>query len=413
MLSPYRWTFKMHTPPKHPWVFKQDLTDVVRGTPPGSVVDLYNPKGKFLCKGFGNLNSQIAFRKISEDPKLVIDREWLIENMLTAWKAREAVKYTQHSFRWIFSEADDLPGLIVDYFKAKDDTAVISFQVLTAGMEQLLGDPKMTFTKVLSALTLNPENHLLLIKNKSSVREKEGLMPGQNEAITLGSKIIDSKKFRFLITGQVELACNLYDGQKTGFFLDQSMNLQQTLRLLTETSETVKILDLFCYVGQWGTYLGRKLQEQNKKVETCFVDASENALTWAKQNGEYYELSPRTVKADIIQKPQLIPDELFDIVICDPPALIKNKKDFFPGRKGYLKANREAMKRTQKGGLLLSCSCSQPLTSQDLKGVLNEAAKNENRTLTFLGESVQGPDHPVHPHFPQGHYLKMHLVRVD
>ncbi|MBI4924706.1 MAG: methyltransferase, partial [Bdellovibrio sp.] len=201
---------------------------------------------------------------------------------------------------------------------------------------------------------------------------------------------------------------DLMTGQKTGFFLDQSFNVQLVLQILKKSAlmqlSEVKILDLFSYAGQWGTALGSIFPSQN--VTICAADASELALNFAKENLNIYNLANTIIKCDLLKDFASLEQAAFDVVICDPPALIKSRKHIFTGQKGYLKLNTDALKCVKPGGFFMTCSCSRLLSENDFFEILNHASIKAKRSIQWIGRGVQSPDHPILASFPEGQYLK-------
>jgi 23S rRNA (cytosine1962-C5)-methyltransferase len=167
----------------------------------------------------------------------------------------------------------------------------------------------------------------------------------------------------------------------------------------------VRILDLFCYVGQWGAQLARYLSQQGLEVHLTSVDASQKALDFCAKNAGPYCREMTPLKMDIVERCGDLPTQHFDIVICDPPALIKAKKDFDAGKSAYTKVNAASLRALKPGGLFVSCSCSQHLGDQDLVDVLTVASLKANKHMSWLGKGYQAADHPMLLEFPQGTYL--------
>ncbi len=413
MNTPYQWTIQNGAYQKFqkgsPWLYLSDLADYPKGTPPGAVVELLDNRGQFLAYGHGNLMSQISFKKLSQFKSEQIDKNWLVAKMISAYHYRSSLNLTQQSFRWIFAEADGLPGLVVDYFLSPDSIALISFQVSSAGMEQLIGSGEEIFKQVLKNLKLDESKHILIRKNNSSSRIEEGLLVEEAQIIFSCVEVNKIQNFPFLIKDKIVLRADLLSGQKTGFFLDQSWNLALAKNFLT--GKEVKVLDLFTYIGQWGIFLGHNLKQLGTNPTIDFVDSSQSALEFCGQNAG--ELNHEIHKVDIIHKAEMIPNGPYDIIVCDPPALIKKKKDFQAGRRAYEKSNRESLKRIKDNGLFITCSCSHHLSEEDLMAVVSEAAQLERKKIILLAKGQQGHDHPVVIGFHQGFYLKALFFKVQ
>jgi 23S rRNA (cytosine1962-C5)-methyltransferase len=399
----------------HPWVFSNEIVSPIKKVQPGQLVQLINTKGRPLAIGYGNPHSLIAFRCLDRDLQ-TIDDDWIIKKLISAARFREQIQVGKYSHRMVFSEADNLPGLVIDCFKTPNGQQVFVIEILTAGMEALIPDPVKTLTRFLIQCDKEGLNYFpplrttFVVKRDSSFRKLENIEIKPTEifgelkeeelsdiAITIASAS-NSRDY-------IQLSTNLSGGQKTGFFLDQRSNIQLLVNNLPRFEQRpVRALDLFCYVGQWSKQLSHHFQLNDIPFEVHAVDASQNALTFAEKNlgaGSHAQLQ----KMDIVEKAMELPVNHYDIVVCDPPALIKSKKDFDAGRHAYVKVNAAAMRSLKPGGIIISCSCSQHLNDQDLMDVLSRAAIKAKKDIKWIARGLQGPDHPMMLEFPQGTYL--------
>ena len=211
---------------------------------------------------------------------------------------------------------------------------------------------------------------------------------------------------------EVHVFVDLAQGQKTGFFMDQSMNIHTFKSFIANTkfNQTVRIIDLCCYVGQWATYLSQQLTSQGYKVEVLLVDGSQDALDFATRN--VLSNSPselvkvETLKGDVLKVLDTLAPDSFDIVICDPPAFIKNRKDIHAGEHAYLKLNESSMKLLKPKGFIASCSCSALLEEESMIAMLSKASRRANKSIQWIAKGSQAVDHPVLSEFPEGRYLK-------
>jgi 23S rRNA (cytosine1962-C5)-methyltransferase len=209
-------------------------------------------------------------------------------------------------------------------------------------------------------------------------------------------------------------------GQKTGFFLDQRSNIELAARsargLILDAKNkgrSVKILDLFCYVGQWGAQLAHLARAEGVKAEVTIVDASMKALELAKANVERHGGIATIEKRDVLEDIKTFENGGFDIVICDPPAFVKKKKDLPTGTQAYFKLNREALRKTMPGGLFVSCSCSGLFGEAEFREMLSRVAVANDRRVRWVARGSHSADHPQRPEFPQGTYLKSWMGIVD
>jgi 23S rRNA (cytosine1962-C5)-methyltransferase len=206
---------------------------------------------------------------------------------------------------------------------------------------------------------------------------------------------------------------NLWTGQKTGFFLDQSFNIDVVYEHILRTKKPkIKLLDICSYVGQWSAKLSKGLQSKGVEIECTAIDSSANALAFTKENVEAQGGKLNSIRCDVFKADWTVEEKSFDVVICDPPALIKNRKDLEVGKHGYMKLNTLALQKCAKDAIFVSCSCSGVLSRDDFKEVLQKAVKRSGRRVLWVGEGRQSPDHPVRDWFPEGEYLKCFLGRV-
>jgi 23S rRNA (cytosine1962-C5)-methyltransferase len=210
----------------------------------------------------------------------------------------------------------------------------------------------------------------------------------------------------------VALDVNLEEGQKTGFYLDQSANTQLLVQLLKRSrQEALRVLDLCSYVGQWSVQIAAAFEAG--KVDVTLVDASAAALELAVKNVERYGAKAKGIKADVIGGLGAFEPNSFDVVIADPPALIKGRKALGPGKHAYLQLNTDALKLVKPGGWIASCSCSNLLEEGEFVQTLGKAARRAGKNVQWIARGGHASDHPVLAEFPEGHYLKCWIGRVS
>lgn len=428
---------------RHPWVFSNELMVSPKGILPGDPIEIQDIKGNFLARGYGNPNSLIAFRALSFDIKKSSPHsvENIADQIVLSWKSR-ILRGSDKSYRICFSEADQLPGLVIDrYLISTNEEFVqcLSVQTTTAGMDKIfqkgeeiikLVVEKMYLEKLISQDWLKT---ILVFKNSSSARKMEGLsleeakvvhnptsVNLQNAAVVLQN---DLKDF------QLMLNCDILQGQKTGLFLDQSGNINLVLQQIKKQRKfsekrKYKILDLCCYMGQWSAYLAETLLAADHDLEVFLADVSELALTKAESNikaiaaamGKESNLVVKAFKLDVLKisdetKSQL-PENSFDVVISDPPAFVKNKKVLETGLHGYMKLNELAFKWAGSDSLVISCTCSGLVEMSDFKSALRKSLLRSGKRGQLTGYGTQGTDHPQSVHFPEGEYLKMIIHHI-
>jgi 23S rRNA (cytosine1962-C5)-methyltransferase len=260
----------------------------------------------------------------------------------------------------------------------------------------------------------NPwKNTTVILRNDVSVRKLEGLEL-QEPRILKEGKETNLKATSILVRSvsgiePIPFLVNLIDGQKTGFFLDQFGNIELAAALLRSwpnPAAPLRILDLCCYVGQWGVQLGKLFKDQKISVEVTAVDASATALDFAKKNLAQQGISCETIKADVLKGLSTLADQSFDLVISDPPALIKGRKDIPTGSHAYLQLATQALRLTRPGGAIVACSCSFLMEEEAFTSILQKAAQRNQRGVKWVGRGAQSSDHPMLCEFPEGRYLK-------
>ena len=372
----------------HPWIFSNEI-DAIEGDPPdGSIVDVVDTRGAYLGRGYVNRHSLIAVRLLTRS-RDEIDAAFFHKRIARAKAYREELFPGARSWRAVSSEGDFLPGLTVDRY---DD--VLTVQITTLGMEQRRD-------LVRDALVDLYQPRAIVLRNDSPLRKLEGL--GLETLVWHGA-------YEPPITVDVEgLSYHLdpMGGQKTGFFLDQRLNR----RLLEGKVRGGRVLDLFAYSGAWGIEALRHGAES-----VLFVDASESALTLARENVELNGMTARAqfhVEDVFDALPRMAEArERYDAVVLDPPALVKSRARLAEGLKGYRELNRRAMSLVPEGGWLFTNSCSFHVSPEDFLRVLGEAARDARRPFRFLQWGAQSPDHPVLLAAPETSYLKCAVLRA-
>jgi 23S rRNA (cytosine1962-C5)-methyltransferase len=374
----------------HLWVFSNEV-DTERtpltGFAAGAVAELRSARDAFLGWVCVNPHALICARILSRDASQPVDAP-LIERRLTAALAlRERLGDARYC-RWVYGESDLLPGLLLDRYGE-----VVVGQIATAGMEALKGQVEAAARKV-----LNPR--ALFWKNDSAARELEhlpqlaevgfGEVPAEIEVVEAGLN------FRAPLAG----------GQKTGWFYDQSAN---RARLARYVSPGARVLDVCSYVGAWALSALR-----HGAARAHCVDSSQAALEFAHANAARNGTSLTSTRDDAFDALKALAEqgERFDVVILDPPAFIKRKKDIPQGQAAYRKLNQLALALLAEEGVLVSCSCSYHLPAEALVQAIQGAARHAGRFVQVLEAGGQSPDHPVHPAIPETRYLKAFFCRV-
>ena len=374
----------------HLWIFSNEID--CEATPltalsPGDLVCVESALGRVLGMGYVNPRSLISVRLLSTDPHTVVDRDFLTRRIQAALTWRE--RFNSHPFyRLVFGEADGLPGLVVDRY---GDVLVV--QITTAGMEKL----KAWVIEALDEL-VRPAS--ILLRNDTSSRVLEGLTSYVEAGLGEPPSEVTVSE------GSCRFRVSLREGQKTGWFYDQRPN---RLRLLPYVAKR-RVLDLFTYVGGFGIQAA-----VHGADHVTLVDGSERALAYARDNASQNGVGERVLTlagdAFAVLKDLREDGQRFDVVILDPPALIKRRKDYEAGLGAYQRLNQAALSVLCDEGILLSASCSYHLERHTLSRLMAEAANRLGRGLQIVEEGGQGPDHPIHPAIPETAYLKVVVAR--
>jgi 23S rRNA (cytosine1962-C5)-methyltransferase len=400
----------------HPWVFSNELESSPKGTSPGEGIVLKSADGKFLAYGYGNPNSLISFRTLSKVEDQVPSVAWWASRLQQAWDLRRKAGVAKYSHRLVFAEGDFLPGLIIDCYKLESPKAqVFVIQSSTAGMDlqlPLLLSGLKQFVETNTGIGYTWDETSIVLSNTSAQRRLEGLQVEERrvEKSVHGVDLNNvSGLFEYAAHPEksITIQFNLLGGQKTGFFLDQRENIRSLMSLLRtwDIQTPLRVLDLCCYVGQWSTQIAAFAKERGIACEMTFLDASEDALKIASMNlqGKADLINP--IKGDVMNGLRGTIDYGYDIVICDPPAFIKKKKDVPQGKAAYLKLNKDALKKLDAGGIFVSCSCSGLLLPEEFRSMLGKISV-VRPGLVWLKQGFHSPDHPQRMEFPEGAYLK-------
>ena len=373
----------------HLWVFSNEV-DTAR-TPltefePGALCRVVSDREKFLGYAYVNPHSLISARILGRDPQFMPGKSLIVHRLQVALSLRRAL-YEQPYYRLVYGESDGLPGLVLDRFGD-----IVVGQIATAGMEALKAEVEEAVRKVLSPTAL-------LWKNDSGARDLEGLPSYVETAFgELPAHVMVQE-------GGIDFTVPLGEGQKTGWFFDQAAN-----RLaLRKYVGGARVLDVFSYLGAWG--LGA-LKAGATEV-TC-VDSSAAALDSLQATAAAHGLKPNVLKGDAFDVMESLHAERrrFDVVIIDPPAFIKRRKDIPKGEAAYKRLNQLALQLLEREGVLVSCSCSYHMQSESLVAAIQRAARHVSRFVQIVEVGGQAPDHPIHPAIPETRYLKSFFCRV-
>ena len=396
----------------HPWVFAGELANSAREARAGEPIELRDDRDRFVAYGYGHPTSPISFRKLSANQKEtdVLTEAFFTRRLRAARDARRAAGWADVSHRWLFAEADGVPGLVIDAFRATGRWVVV-VQASTAGVDAHLNQ----VFAALESFAAELADPLTIVEAPSSrARLAEGLALAPKRVVS-GPDDLDDVTVH-LIDG-LRMRVELRNGQKTGFFLDQQWNARVMASLIERqfagATAPVRILDVCCYVGQWGAHAARAVVAAGGTATVTLADVSAAALRLAEANVRLAGAAEVTrLEIDVLEALGEQTGE-YDVVICDPPAFVKKKADLEPGLRAYVKLNRDAMKLTRPGGLFVASSCSGLVKGADYQRVLAEASRKAGRSFRQVLTGGHAPDHPTRPEFPEGEYLKCFFGRVE
>lgn len=372
----------------HPWAFSNEiLMDAdAKAIPVGSLATLRAPGGEALGLVTFNPHSLIAARVLSTNPEAQVDALFFGRRLAQAAALRDRLVGVPY-YRLIHAEADGMPGVIIDRF---GDAFVV--QVNTAGMNALT-------PVILEALEAEFSPTTIILKNDSPVRVLEGL---PREVVVAKGEAGSIE----LIENGARFVADLSGGQKTGWFYDQRDNR----RFMAGLAKDARVLDAYCYSGGFGVLAAK----HGAKSVLC-LDRSQPALDAAARAVELNEVGKIVTlqKGEVFDTLEKQKPRSYEVVICDPPAFVKNRKDLKIGAQGYRKLVRLAAPLVAKGGFFFVASCSHlvdpPLFAEQVRRGLRDAERN-GRILLSSGAAL---DHPIHPGLPETAYLKAMVLQLD
>lgn len=375
----------------HLWVYSNEI-DVaatpLHGFAAGNQAVLEAAGGKPLGIVAMSPNNLICARLLSRDVKHVLDKSLLVHRLNVCLSLRERL-FDQPCYRLVYGDSDLLPGLVVDRF-----FDILVVQLASATMEAHKDD-------VLAALIQVCKPSGILFKNDSAARDAEGLERYVDTAFGVVPEWVALEE------NGVKFEAPVIEGQKTGWFYDHRMNRAR----LAPYVKGKRVLDLFSYIGGWGVQAAAF-----GASEVFCVDASAFALDGVERNATLNGFTEKVtcVEGDVFAALRELKsaEERFDVVIADPPAFIKRKKDIKNGEAAYRRLNETAMRLLNKDGILVSASCSMHLEEDNLQNILLISARHLDRNIQLLERGAQGPDHPVHPAINETRYIKSLTVRL-
>lgn len=371
----------------HPWIYRSDIDNVEAGANPGDIVDICSNKNKFLGRGFYNPKSQISLRILTYEHEQ-IDYGFFYNRIRDAWEYRRKVADT-NSCRVVFSESDFLPALVVDKF-----SDILVLQTSSLGIEKY----KEELTDILCDL-IKPRG--VYERNDIPVRELEGLE--QKKGFLRGSfdtnVIMTENGIRFVV--------DVAEGQKTGYFLDQKENRAA----LSPFVKGARVLDCFSHTGSFALHAATY-----GASSVLGLDISEHAVETATANAKLNGLENicRFESANVFDRLREYDsrNEHFNTIILDPPAFAKNKSSVEGAIRGYKEINLRAMKILDRGGFLVTCSCSHHIDPEMFMDILYNAGIDSRRKVRLVEYRSQAKDHPVLVAAPETEYLKCAILQI-
>ncbi len=377
----------------HPWVFAQAIHRLDGAPAAGDVVEVVDPKGKHLGRGFWSVDSAIPVRLVTRDEAEALDDLALVRRLERAKARRSAVGLPESGtdgYRLVHAEGDDLPGLIVDVYR---DVAVV--QLLTQGMKRREDALFGAIARVTGARV---------------VAEARGGRMQRKEGIEVEPRVVrgpDLERLEFSERG-FEYEIELGLAQKTGFYFDQRDNRAMVERL----ARGRRVLDLYSYVGPFSLAAARggattvhAFEGNANIVRAAATIAAKNGL------GDRIEIVKQDVRKALSRLHE--DGERYGLAIVDPPKLAPTARHLDRARGAYRRLNARVFGLIEPGGLVASCSCSAAMRPTELVRTLALAARDAGRRVRLLHLGQQGMDHPVPAAFPEGRYLKCAFLEVD
>ena len=373
----------------HLWIFSNEV-DTARtplaGFATGALCRVVASNDRFLGYAYVNPHALICARILGRSPDYPPGKSLIVHRLQLALALRERL-YARPYYRLVYGESDGLPGLVLDRFGD-----VIVGQIGTAGMEAIRPAILAALDKVVGPRTV-------IWKNDSGARELEGL-PSYVETASgppVEEAVVEENGVRFFVP--------MGQGQKTGWFYDQAANRHALLKYVPGK----RVLDVFSYLGGWGLAAARA-----GASEVLCVDSSAPALEILQRSAAANDLQVRSERADAFDALAALREsgEKFDVVVIDPPAFIKRRKDIPKGQAAYRKLNQLAMQVLSRDAILVSCSCSHHLAQDDLIVAIQQAARHVDRFAQLIEVGGHAPDHPIHPAIAETRYLKALFCRI-
>lgn len=377
----------------HPWVFSGAVMQADPTLQEGDIVRVLSSEGRFLATGHWQIGS-IAVRVLSF-ADVTIDQTFYQTRLQAALDARKAIGIagspTNNTYRLVHGEGDNLPGLVIDIY---GQTAVM--QAHSVGFHHARHDVAMALKSVMGDSLIH-----IYYKSETTLPYMAGL--GQENGFLLGGQNVSN----IAVENGLNFHIDWLRGQKTGFFIDQRDNRS----LVEQYSSGRKVLNMFCYTGGFSVYAMRGGAELVHSV-----DSSAKAVDLVNENIQLNfpdDNRHQAYSVDAFHFLQEMPQDLYDLVILDPPAFAKHRDALHNALKGYTRLNAAAFRKIRRGGLLFTFSCSQAVSKDQFRLAVFTAAAQSGRFVRILHQLHQPADHPINIYHPEGEYLKGIVLYVE
>lgn len=369
----------------YPWIFANEVQKIEGKDKQGSVAEIKAFDGRYVGKGFINHHSKIIVRILTTKSE-EINKDFFAEKIKIADEGRRELGYNDN-YRVVFGESDNLPGLIVDKYGDK-----LSVQFLSLGMEVIKNDIVDILVKRFAPSTIY-ERSDVAIREKEGLPLKKGVIYGKNETQSI------------IVENGLKLIVDLENGQKTGYFLDQKEN-RDDLKFYVKDKT---VLDCFCNEGGFSL-----CAKKYGAKEVTAIDISKTAIELVEKNAKLNDLEIKTRVADVFEalREYRKSGEKFGVIVLDPPAFTKTADTVKAGYKGYKDINANALKLVEKGGYLVTCSCSQHLTLPLFLQMIKESVFESGVRAKLVELRTQGKDHAVCIGYDESLYLKVAVIKV-
>lgn len=369
----------------YPWIFANEVQKIEGKDKQGSVAEVKASDGRYVGKGFINHHSKIIVRMLTTKSE-EINKDFFAEKIKIADEGRRELGYNDN-YRVVFGESDNLPGLIVDKYGDK-----LSVQFLSLGMEVIKNDIVDILVKRFAPSAIY-ERSDVAIREKEGLPLKKGVIYGKDETQSV------------IVENGLKLIVDLENGQKTGYFLDQKEN-RDDLKFYVKDKT---VLDCFCNEGGFSL-----CAKKYGAKEVTAIDISKTAIELVEKNAKLNDLEIKTRVADVFEalREYRKSGEKFGVIVLDPPAFTKTADTVKAGYKGYKDINANALKLVEKGGYLVTCSCSQHLTLPLFLQMIKESVFESGVRAKLVELRTQGKDHAVCIGYDESLYLKVAVIKV-